>query len=435
MAGKVLAFKKLLQLVVLFVLNLTYSSPSSTIHVTMTSCVAFILILMVASIHLCASDSWGKHGNFKKIFEDVYDFVLELREGTDNMLTYLTKIQKIFCPEQPVCDDELTHGTNNDTFLFEELYIANESVQIKDLKYLVGVCCLPCSCSDRCSEDDNCCLSKDVASVTNDAVKSECIAATAESYQRNIYTPGLMYFMINHCFRNDTNASTISNCESPDRYVIGDTIPVTSLTTGRTYWNKHCAICNADVGDVVSWNSSAIFDGFILHSPSSITSDVMPQTLEEIYTYLQKRKRSTLIYTTPLPMQHKRCIRDNDVRSCTHQWNELADVDEGRSFLFVACNQYSSQVVVGSPIEVPYKNIFCFFCRKQGATSRTSCDSESAGKFHSSGKISALLNYRQSSNDGRDGDAKSISGLAGALRGNCACSQVYDKYNVSIFNP
>ena len=126
------------------------------------------------------------------------------------MLTYLTKIQKLFCPEQPVCYEERTNGTGNDAFLLENIYIGNESRQVKDFKYLAGVCCLPCSCSDRCSEDDNCCLSKDVASVTCGVVKSECITATVDSYQNIVLIVGLMYYMINHCFKNDSDVSTIS---------------------------------------------------------------------------------------------------------------------------------------------------------------------------------------------------------------------------------
>ena len=409
-------------------LNLAYSPDSRNTYVTMTSYLAFVSVLMVASVHICVIDSTAEKLAVKeKLFEDINDYVLELRERTD-LLTYLTKIQKIFCPEQPICEDGQTIGTNNDTFLLENLYMANESMQVKDLKYLVGVCCLPCSCSDRCSEDNNCCLSKDVASVTNVAVKSECVAATSISYQHIEHEPGLMYYMINHCFRNDTDMSTISKCESPDRYVLGDTIPVTSLTTGRTYWNTHCAMCNADADDVLTWNSTITFDRFILHSFGSHIRGVMPQTVEEMYTYLQKQTRSTVMYTPPLPMQHKVCIRDKDVLKCTDQGKELAKVDDRHSFILEACNQYSSQVLIGSPREAPYKNIFCFFCRKTSSNRRTSCNADYGVKGQT-GQISALLDYRKSREEGRD--VRSSSGLAGALRGSCACSEVFDKNHVS----
>ena len=404
-------------------LNLAYSPDSSDTYVTMTSYLAFVSVLMVASVHICVSDSTAEKLAVKeKLFEDIYDYVLELREKTD-LLTYLTKIQKIFCPEQPICEDELTIGTNNDTFLLENLYMANESMQVKDLKYLVGVCCLPCSCSDSCSEDNNCCLSKELASLTNVAVKSECVAATSSSYQRIEHEPGLMYYMINHCFRNDTDMSTISKCESPDRYVLGDTIPATSLTTGRTYWNTHCTMCNADADDVLTWNSTITFDRFILHSSGSHIRGVMPQTVEEMYNYLQKQTRSTVIYTPPLPMQHKVCIRE-----CTDQGKELAKVDDRHLFILEACKQYSSQVLIGSPRGVHYKNIFCFFCRKKSSNRRTSCKAY-FGMKGQTGQISALLDYRKSREEGRD--VRSSSGLAGALRGSCACSEVFDENHVS----
>ena len=112
-------------------LNLAYSPDSSDTYVAMTSYLAFVSVLMVASVHICVIDSTAeKHAVKEKLFEDIYDYVLELRERTD-LLTYLTKIQKIFCPEQPICEDGLTIGTNNDTFLLENLYMANESMQVK----------------------------------------------------------------------------------------------------------------------------------------------------------------------------------------------------------------------------------------------------------------------------------------------------------------
>ena len=405
-------------------LNLVYRLNSSTTYVAMTSYVAFGLILVLTNLHLCVSDS-----SLAEQFEDIYDYVLGLRETTDNMRTYLTQIQKIFCPEQPICDEERNHGSNNGTLPLENLYTRNKSLLIEDLKYLVGVCCLPCSCSDRCSEDDNCCLSKDVARVSIGEVRSDCTAPTAEMYmyQRSYPAYYPMYFMITHCFRNDTNMATISKCESPDQYVLGDTIPVTSPKTGRTYWNKHCAICNADVDDVLPWNSTVVFDTFLLHSPLMTSHQLIPQSPEEFYTYLRKKLRASIIYTPPLPMQHKQCT--SHYLTCTDQGKELANENDRQSFLYDACIQYSSQVRVGYPRARSYKNIFCFFCRKKYSSSRTSCDSD-AGERFPPGKISGLINYRKSSE--ADREVQSISGLAGSLRGNCACYQVYDTHRVSM---
>ena len=308
----------------------------------------------------------------------------------------MTRIQKIFCPEQPICDEGQTDGSTNDAFLFENLYIGNESMSVEDLKYLVGVCCLPCSCSDRCSEDDNCCLSKDLASVaTSGVVKSECIAATANSYQRITTEAGLMYFMINQCFRNDTDMTTISKCESPDQYMLGDTIPVTSLTTGRTYWNTHCAICNADADDVLPWNSTAIFNRFVLHIPTG-PSMMIPQSPEEIYTYLRRSFKADIIYTPPVSMQHKVCLRDPLV--CTDQEDELASENDIHSFFFDACQKYSSPVLIGFPRERDYKNIFCFFFQRKVSYSRPSCDTDRGFRF-SPGQVTSLLNYRKLTDD------------------------------------
>ena len=353
-----------------------------------------------------------------------------VRERSDTTLQYMTRIQQIFCQEQPICDEGQTDGTTNDAFLCENLYIGNESKSVEDLKYLVGVCCLPCSCSDRCSEDDNCCLSKDLASVTSSGVvKSECITATANSYQRITTEAGLMYFMINQCFRNDTDMTTISKCKSPDQYVLGDTIPVTSLATGRTYWNTHCAKCNADADDVIPWNSTAIFDKFVLHIPTG-PSMMIPQSPKEIYTYLRRSFKADIIYTPPVPMQHKVCLRDPLV--CTGQENELASENDIHSFFFDACQKYSSPVLIGFPRERDYKNIFCFFCQRKVSYSRPSCDTDRCFRF-SPGQVTSLLNYHKLTDDDHGVRSTQDPDMVGRLRDKCACNQVYDTYIVSTF--
>ena len=405
--------------------NLTSIFNCSAAYANMTSYVAFGLILVAANLHLCVSDQFEES---VKRLKDVYDYVSELRERSDTTLIYLTRIQQIFCPEQPICDDGKNDGTNNDAFLSENLYIGNESKSVKDLKYIIGVCCLPCSCSDRCSEDDNCCLSKDVASVTSGAVKSECITANVDSYKRIIPEAGLMYFMINRCFRNDTDMSTISKCESPDQYLLGDTIPVTSLTTGRTYWNKPCAKCNADADDVLPWNSTAIFNRFVLHKPRFTNQQMIPQSPEEFFTYLRESTSASIIYTPPVPMQHKECV--TYLPKCTDQENELTKENDKHSFFFDTCQQHTSPVLIGYPRGLPYKNIFCFFCQSKVSNSRPSCDAGRGGRL-STGQVSGLLNYRRSTKD--DSDDRSIpnGNLVGGLRGKCTCNQVYDTYIVS----
>ena len=38
-----------------------------------------------------------------KKFENIFDFTVGLRNETDNILDHTTKIQALFCPEQPIC--------------------------------------------------------------------------------------------------------------------------------------------------------------------------------------------------------------------------------------------------------------------------------------------------------------------------------------------
>ncbi|MEW8486485.1 MAG: hypothetical protein AB2705_14995, partial [Candidatus Thiodiazotropha sp.] len=212
-----------------------------------TAMVSIIRFAFLFSIILetCQSERYS--------LKNIRNFVVQLRNDSESMAEYAAKIQAIFCPEQPFCGALLSDSKQNViNSLPAMVTVENRTVMIDELKSFVRICCFPCSCEDTCKYDNNCCLTKIFDHNTlNDKLtsskSSECIASSSKSYKnKRVLGPAYSkYFMTTQCF-SDTNASVKAKCETPNPYDLTDTIPVTSLSSGHTYWNKHCALCNND---------------------------------------------------------------------------------------------------------------------------------------------------------------------------------------------
>ena len=93
------------------------------------------------------------------------DFLADLKNTAESWVDYVTKIQALFCPDQPVCgyhgplDRKDVLGT-----IPAALILRNATVKLEDVHNFVGICCLPCSCSDSCWQNGNCCPSKQLVS-------------------------------------------------------------------------------------------------------------------------------------------------------------------------------------------------------------------------------------------------------------------------------
>ena len=95
-------------------------------------------------------------------FESIFYFTDGLKYESDNIFDFASRIQALFCPEQPICTAE---GDRNSAEVLKSLQkiieIGTEVSQIEDVHKIVGACCLPCSCdTSTCKENGNCCLSK-----------------------------------------------------------------------------------------------------------------------------------------------------------------------------------------------------------------------------------------------------------------------------------
>ena len=96
-----------------------------------------------------------------KRYEKFDDFLTDVKTTADSLLDYVSKMQALLCPNQPVCSAE-GELERKDVLgaLPAVLSVGSFTINIEDVANSVDVCCLPCSCSDSCRQDDNCCPTK-----------------------------------------------------------------------------------------------------------------------------------------------------------------------------------------------------------------------------------------------------------------------------------
>ena len=113
--------------------------------------IAFVTLVVLDSIE----------AQIKSKYTSFDDFLADVKNTANSLLDYVRKIQALFCPDQPVCgpngvlEKQEVLGT-----LPEVLTVDDLSVRLEEIPSFSGVCCLPCSCSDSCRQDDNCCPTK-----------------------------------------------------------------------------------------------------------------------------------------------------------------------------------------------------------------------------------------------------------------------------------
>ena len=419
------------------------------------------LFFVSLNLHLLVNAHHEEEGFAE--FNSIYNFILDLRNNSDNLLNYVSQIQAIFCPEQPICSGDRIQDRSlvirNES---EYLRIGSYSVKLEAVHAFVGVCCLPCSCEDICHEHGYCCLTKflnipgivwgasDIhifndksdtgfANATSDTttlndanvtkfVQSECITASVKSYINKDTVSALQpsFFMITHCF-NESNNIQIAKCQNPSADDMNDTVPVTSLRTGYTYWNKHCAFCNNDIDDVLEWKSIAHFENHLSFFANTSTISAYPKTTDELHRLLVYM--GDILYTPPFPMDDKRCL--SALQDCEKP--DFGEMMPDLRWLKEPCRQFTSpvQIEVKESSIFPFRNIFCFFCRKRVLMPKADvyCNSELEIEKDISIRMTALLDYKSTA------DPKSFTDLRAGLEfGNrkCSCNEIYDRHLVSF---
>ena len=135
-------------------------------------------------------------------------------------------------------------------------------------------------------------------------------------------------------------------------------LPVTSNTTGYTYPNYYCAICNEDILDFRMWNAALVCDGLTQRD------DIDPNDL-----VFRNNSWGVLQGTPELPDFRKCSVspqRPNDVkdltRSCYDSINTCSEDWEDEE-VALQCQSYTF-VVYSSSAETSYRNPYCAVCNK-----------------------------------------------------------------------
>ena len=269
-----------------------------------------------------------------------------------------------------------------------------------------------------------------VFSDTNVALKSDCIVASVRSYSDKsdveTYHLNHQYRMITNCFHdntNDTNHTLVVMCHRPDAHSMTDSIPVTSQSTGYTYWNYACAACNGDYSKLIEWAPVVLIKKVIPYFSNSLRMPRLPDTYEQLLQLLNTRKVVDIIYIRPagLSAQDNKCVREDSFHEEFCRNKTLANED----WLFESCRRFYWPVRDNKASI--YTNIFCFVCLTsvQLGVDGPSCsiDEEIRGW---PGSITALLNYKAEPEKTALQDENRMYD-----KGTCNCTEIYDPYLVS----
>ena len=429
----------------------------------MTLCNRKVFIITIVFVVVTGLTNNPETERFKH-YENVFDFAVGLKNESDTILDYATKIQALFCPGQPICTAE---GDRNSTgglkTLPEMIGLGTEVSRIEDVHKIVGTCCLPCSCDPRsCKENGNCCMSKifldaletnpdlddqnvlsvfgtldDVSKLEDEnetTLYSECIKASWLSYRdkdvfeiaNDLTIPS--YFMITRCFENNANPEDVTKCQSPSDYDNKSMLPVSSLATGRIYWNSHCARCNNDDRNIALWTASVKFDIDIAYFVNSTqmhaySGFLYPETYHGILDFISKI--GNILYIPPFPQEENMCFRKNTLMTCN---GFKFDTKPTSSWLQRACERIYSPLVIEGRFggRYPFLNIFCYLCRRQYFQPSTSGQCGYAGR-HAKGVfegMAALFDYRES-------DSSDNAMTIAPRQGKCRCDEIFDPHIVS----
>ena len=392
------------------------------------------LVLILSALqqisHLSPQNTTGQ------IFTNFYQFMDDLYNRSDSLSGFAMKIQAVFCPQQPLCSSA---GVLDRKDVIEEitssLVINGKAINPNELSTIAGMCCFPCLCDDSCLENENCCLTKHVndyesGNVTSTpGIKSECIAATSKSYvsKSKLGNEYPRYSMITQCYKDVENNVTRKKCQQPNYIVPDETLPVTSVHTNRTYWNKYCALCNNDSEEILQWNAKVFYRLSIVYFASK---HVLYKKQNFEYFFEQTIEGDGFVYSKPNGVENSRCVREDQLRQ-----TELNTYNsEVSRFVQMACEQFHSPINSGSVKSYAYKNVFCYLYRDDFTFTESNnipdCIRNNFRESYS--KISALLNYEHT-----DPDTSNIVPLEVRLDlPKCSCTSIFDSTKVfKIINP
>ena len=263
---------------------------------------------------------------------------------------------------------------------------------------------------------------------TTVTLKSECIVASIRSYSDKSdiesYHLNHQYRMITNCFHDTTKHTLVERCHHPDAHSMADRVPVTSRSTGHTYWNYACAVCNGDKGNLMEWTPIALIKMAIPYFSSSLQQMHLPDTYEQLLQLLSSPRLGDIIYTRPVDTLAKghKCITDGSFHARFCRDNTFANED----WLIESCRQLYCPVRDNKA--VIYTNIFCFVCLSSAQLNvdGPGCNIDDEIRTNQ-GYMLALLNYKAQP------ETAAIQDVARWNDESCKCAEIYDPYLVSIF--
>ena len=273
-------------------------------------------------------------------------------------------------------------------------------------------CCTPCSCSDNCWEQGNCCPDKEI--IGHGLSELECVltmvkgARSVGKLAYNGYSHGIpRYRIVTSCPNEENNKTLVDKCASENKTTIHDYTWVTDESTGRIYQNEYCTRCH-NVDSYFKWQIRTTYSPALLANFSSLPNSIHSRHCE-------------LFVEPPDDKVHLadkyRCYKaDRAECNITGLWRDYdASVD-------LACRTYSSLIIDYFPKSLVYKNIFCYYCNGLEAQQFTqSCpDLSEGGKGASIKSFSALIDFTE----------RQPSGVAPV----CSQHEIFDEFIVSIIN-
>ena len=394
-----------------------------------------ILLVSHFSVSQCFNDQSDTYRNM------LLSYVNSLYSESDNLTYNILKIQSIFCPNETLCKEDkalIAEIENEKEARKAGVHTGNlnNSVTFESLSRTITICCVPCSCSNNCYGDGNCCLSKIIRGDMNTSIqetiniKRECVTANIVSYTEHAdaFIEGDQYLMVTGCYLDRSNDSVVKKCEEPSRYRAEETLPTTSLYSGQTYWNKFCAICNQDYAALASWNATFWIPRlFMYYNNQKTQPSTFPQTFSDFYRNLARS--GYIYYVPPNEIKTQRCVRTPKVRRCkeTSAFVIPESLTLNLTYIQEACERVYSPVFMQK--RYVFANIWCVLCTSVRLTplledKQEHCSREPEKDFYST--ISGLLDYKhvlhEEASAGQDTLTLDVNG--------CTCYQVFDTYKV-----
>ena len=256
-----------------------------------------------------------------------------------------------------------------------------------------------------------------------EGLKTECVAATVKSHIKELFSANSymshMYRMTKDCFIDSANDTLLTRCQAPDAGQLDDTIPVTSNTTGITYWNRACAMCNDDDYDIMDWIPTVIMTrGMPYFRVSKTGAPEIPATLKQMLTIATSSRQADIIYSPPTSMEVSVCVQKTTIynycdSSAEKKYQAL------QSLLYRTCNRFFSPVY---GIVEPFMNIFCLLCQQKLSSEDGVECRKLFGKTMTG--FQGLLNYKRDELEDAGEKDNSVQDE------HCSCTEIYDPYLV-----